>query len=123
MEPFGPKHGSCTTAQGAWIQCDESHMLVGGVLALSPQKDNLSIFPDSTAYVVPKTRSVQLEYGTVHDLEGLYNNGTCYLLGSSFAASYWCTGTGSDQELLFGKIRVTLFSLFFPNKPTTNKII
>lgn len=78
-------------------------MLVGGVLSISPQRDNLSVFPDSTAYVVPHTRSVQLEYGTVHDLDGLYNDGTCYLIGSSSAASYWCTDTGLDQELLFGE--------------------
>lgn len=100
--PFGPFYGRCSAADGSWAPCDESHLLVGGVLSISPQKDNLSIFPDSTAYVVPRTRSMQLEYGTVHDLDGLYHKGTCYLVGSSSAASYWCTDTGPDEELLFG---------------------
>lgn len=100
---LGQFHGRCTNANGSWTACDESHLLVGGVLSISPQKDNYTAYPDSTAYVVPRTRSIQLEYGDVHDLEGLYNNGTCYLIGSSSAASYWCTDTGSDQELLFGE--------------------
>lgn len=102
-DPLGPSYGHCTKSDGSWTACDESHLLVGGVLSISPQKDNLSVHPDSTAYVVPHTRSLLLEYGTVHDLQGLYNNGTCYLTGSAYAAAYWCTHTGSDQELLFGE--------------------
>lgn len=103
--PLGPSYGRCTAPDGSWVACDESHLLVGGVLGISPQKDNLTAYPDSTAYVVPRTRSVQLEYGNVHDMEALYNNGSCYLIGSASAASYWCTDTGPEQELFFGEPR------------------
>lgn len=105
LEPLGPKHGRCTVSatDTSWTACAESHMLTGGVLGVTPQIDNLTLFPSSTAYVVPRTRTLQLEYGGVHDIEGLYNNGTCYTVGASFAAAYWCTATGSDQELQFGE--------------------
>lgn len=104
-EPLGPNHGKCTVSETdtSWIPCDESHMLVGGILGISPQSDDLTTSTESTAYVVPMTRSLQLEYGKVHDLEGLYSNGTCFTIGADTAAAYWCTATGSDQELLFGK--------------------
>lgn len=105
--PLGPSYGRCTAPDGSWVACDESHLLVGGVLGISPQKDNLTAYPDSTAYVVPRTRSVQLEYGSVNDMEALYNNGSCYLIGSASAASYWCTDTGPEQELFFGEPQTT----------------
>lgn len=103
--PLGPLYGKCTVSQTdtSWAPCDESHLLVGGVLGVSPQSDNFTTYPDSTAYVVPMTRSLQLEYGTVHDIDRLHDNGTCYTIGASTAAAYWCVDTGSDQELLFGK--------------------
>lgn len=103
--PLGPLYGKCTVSQtdDSWAPCDESHLLVGGVLGVSPQSDNFTTYPDSTAYVVPKTRSLQLEYGTVHDIDRLHDNGTCYTIGASTAAAYWCVDTGSDKELLFGK--------------------
>lgn len=105
LDPLGPQHGRCTVSatDKSWTPCAESHMLTGGILGVSPQSDNLTLFPASTAYVVPHTRTLQLEYGTVHDLEGLYNNGTCYTVGARYAAAYWCTATGSDNELLFGE--------------------
>lgn len=105
LDPLGPKYGKCTVSKtdSSWIPCDESHLLVGGVLGISPQSDDLTTFTDSTAYVVPKTRSLHLEYGTVHDIEGLYKNGTCYTIGADTAAAYWCADTGTDKELLFGK--------------------
>lgn len=105
LDPLGPEYGRCTVSgtDKSWTPCAESHMLTGGVLGITPQSDNLTLYPKSTAYVVPRTRTLQLEYGTVHDIEGLYNNGTCYTVGASYAASYWCTATGEDQELLFGE--------------------
>lgn len=105
VESLGPRYGRCTVSatDSSWTACDESHLLVGGVLGITPQSDNLTLFPSSTAYVVPRTRTLQLEYGPVHDTAGLYKNGTCYTVGAEYAAAYWCTATGSDQELLFGK--------------------
>ncbi|KAJ4390816.1 hypothetical protein N0V93_004414 [Gnomoniopsis smithogilvyi] len=104
VDSLGPEHGRCTVSDTdkSWTPCAESHMLTGGILGVSPQSDNLTLYPKSTAYVVPRTRTLQLEYGTVHDIEGLYNNGTCYTVGANYAASYWCTATGEDHELLFG---------------------
>lgn len=117
--PLGSQHGRCTTPDGSWAPCDESHLLVGGVLAISPQKDDLSAHPESTAYVVPHTRSVQLEYGPVHDLDALYNNGSCYVIGSASAASYWCTGTGPEDELFFGEPQGIPFIYLFTGRLTT----
>lgn len=104
-DPLGPKYGKCTVAKNdpSWTPCDESHLLVGGVLGISPQRDDLTTFPESTAYIVPRTRSLHLEFGTVHDIEALYENGTCYTIGADNAAAYWCADTGDDGELLFGK--------------------
>lgn len=107
MDPLGPPYGKCTVSSTdkSWAPCAESHLLTGGALSISPQRDDISKFTDSTAYVVPRTRSIQLEYGGVHDTQALYDNGTCYTVGAAYAAAYWCTATGSDQELLFGEKR------------------
>ncbi|KAL0937206.1 uncharacterized protein CTRU02_206937 [Colletotrichum truncatum] len=102
MDPLGSDAGRCTAANGKWIPCEESHLLTGGVVSIAPQSDDLRQCPDSTSYVVPKTRVVQLEYGKVHDLEGLRTKGKCFLLGSANAASYWCTALGERNGLLFG---------------------
>lgn len=113
LDPLGPEHGLCTVSDTdrSWAPCAESHMLTGGVLGITPQADNFTLYPESTGYVVPRTRTLQLEYGTVHDIEGLYNNGTCYTVGATYAASYWCTATGEDHELLFGEQRLTSSNL------------
>lgn len=105
MDSLGPGEGLCTVSatDRSWAPCAESHLLTGGIVSISPQNDDLSKFPDSTAYVVPKTRVLHLEYGTVHDVEGLYDNGNCYLIGTAAAASYWCASVGTDKELQFGK--------------------
>lgn len=105
MDPLGRGEGLCTVSSTdrSWTPCAESHLLTGGIVSISPQKDDLTQFPDSTAYVVPKTRVLHLEYGTVHDTQGLYDNGNCYLIGTAAAASYWCAAVGSDKELLFGE--------------------
>lgn len=105
MDPLGPNYGKCTVSatDTSWTPCAESHLLTGGALSVSPQRDNMSFFTDSTAYVVPRTRSLQLEYGGVHNIEHLYENGTCYTVGAAYAAAYWCAATGDDHELLFGK--------------------
>ncbi|CAN8103205.1 unnamed protein product [Discula destructiva] len=104
VHPLGSEHGLCTVSKqdSSYAPCAESHILTGGVLGISPQLDDLTTFPRSTAYVVPRTRTLQLEYGGVHDIEKLYNEGECYTIGTTYAAAYWCTATGSDQELLFG---------------------
>lgn len=104
MDPLGPGHGLCTVSatDRSWAPCDESHLLTGGIVSISPQKDDLAKFPESTAYVVPKTRVLHLEYGAVHDVQGLYDNGYCYLIGTAAAASYWCTAVGPSKELHFG---------------------
>ncbi|POS76382.1 hypothetical protein DHEL01_v205226 [Diaporthe helianthi] len=104
IDPLGPGDGLCTVSatDRRWAPCAESHLLTGGIVSISPQHDDLSRFPESTAYVVPKTRVLHLEYGDVHDVEGLYDNGNCYLVGTAAAASYWCTAVGPSKELLFG---------------------
>ncbi|KAK2613410.1 hypothetical protein N8I77_000327 [Diaporthe amygdali] len=104
MDSLGPEEGLCTVSatDHSWTPCAESHLLTGGIVSISPQKDDLAHLPESTAYVVPKTRVLHLEYGTVHDIQGLYDNGNCYLIGTAAAASYWCAAVGSDKELLFG---------------------
>ncbi|KAI3398009.1 hypothetical protein diail_9986 [Diaporthe ilicicola] len=104
MDPLGRGEGLCTVSatDPSWTPCAESHLLTGGIVSISPQNDDLTKFPDSTAYVVPKTRVLHLEYGTVHDVQGLYDNGNCYLIGTAAAASYWCTAVGTNKELLFG---------------------
>lgn len=139
MDPLGRGEGLCTKSatNPSWTPCAESHLLTGGIVSISPQQDDLSKFPDSTAYVVPKTRVLHLEYGTVHDIQGLYDGGNCYLIGTAAAASYWCTKVGSDKELLFGKhdclqpavscrghsvtllnqVPLTVRSLYNPRKP------
>ncbi|KAK1997788.1 hypothetical protein LX36DRAFT_635586 [Colletotrichum falcatum] len=94
--------GKCTDPNGGWVACDESHMLTGGIVAVAPQTDDLKQLPESTAYVIPRTRVVQLEYGPVHDLKKLRATGKCFLLGAASGASYWCTGVGQDKEFLFG---------------------
>jgi hypothetical protein len=105
MDSLGPGEGLCTVSatDRSWAPCAESHLLTGGIVSISPQSDDLAKFPDSTAYVVPKTRVLHLEYGTVHDAQSLYDDGNCYLIGTAAAASYWCAAVGSDRELLFGK--------------------
>ncbi|KAK2035628.1 hypothetical protein LX32DRAFT_577343 [Colletotrichum zoysiae] len=102
LDPLDHLSGKCTDANGKWTACDESHILTGGVVAIAPQSDDLKQHPDSTAYVVPRTRVVQLEYGQVHDLKKLRATGKCFLLGAASAASYWCTAVGEDKEFLFG---------------------
>jgi hypothetical protein len=105
MDPLGPGVGLCTKSatDHSWAPCDESHLLTGGIVSISPQSDDLAKFPDSTAYVVPKTRLLHIEYGMVHDIEALYDKGNCYLIGTAAAASYWCTDVGPSKELKFGK--------------------
>lgn len=105
LNPLGPEAGGCTVSatDKSWAPCDESHLLTGGVVSIAPQIDDLSTFPNSDSYIVPKTRSILLEYGPVHDIDNLYNNGTCFTLGSASAAAYWCAQTGEKQELLFGE--------------------
>lgn len=112
---LGPSYGNCTVSDTdrSWSPCDEAHLLMGGVMSISPQSDDLTTYLPATAYVVPKTRSLHLEYGTVHDIDGLYNNGTCYTIGGATAAAYWCASTGKDQELLFGKLPAVKQRLFF----------
>ncbi|EFQ27281.1 uncharacterized protein GLRG_01776 [Colletotrichum graminicola M1.001] len=102
LDPLDHDSGKCTDANGHWAACDESHMLTGGIVSVAPQSDDLKQYPDSTTYVVPNTRVVQLEYGTVHDLQKLRATGKCVLLGAASAASYWCTAVGEDKEFLFG---------------------
>ncbi|KAK1624096.1 hypothetical protein BDP81DRAFT_484641 [Colletotrichum phormii] len=101
LDPLHQGVGKCTGADGGWAPCDESHLLTGGVVSIAPQADNLTSYPDSAAYVVPNTRVAQLEYGKVHDLDGLRTNGTCFLIGADSAASYWCAAVGKQKGLLF----------------------
>lgn len=105
LEPLGPKHGRCTASKESskWVPCDESYFMAGGFNSVSPQADDLVNYPDSTAYVVPNVKGYHVEYGKVHDLKILHDEGNCHLIGSASAAAYWCAATGSDQELLFGK--------------------
>lgn len=121
MDSLGPKEGLCTKSatDPSWTPCAESHLLTGGIVSISPQDDDLTKFPDSTAYVVPKSRVLHLEYGTVHDIQGLYDNGNCYLIGTAAAASYWCANTGSDKELLFGKHNCLQPALSYHELPVT----
>lgn len=107
LDALGPSYGLCTVSSNdtSWSPCAESHILTGGILGISPQMDDLTTYPASTAYVVPHTRTLQLEYGEVHNIDALYDNGECYMIGTSYAAAYWCTNTGHDQELLFGEKR------------------
>ncbi|KAK1985985.1 hypothetical protein LZ30DRAFT_583051 [Colletotrichum cereale] len=102
LNPLDHHTGKCTDANGKWAACDESHILTGGVVFIAPQADDLKQHPDSTAYVVPRTRVVQLEYGMVHDLKKLRATGKCFLLGAASAASYWCTAVGEGNGFLFG---------------------
>ncbi|KAF4301717.1 hypothetical protein GTA08_BOTSDO10036 [Botryosphaeria dothidea] len=104
LEPLGPKHGRCTVSKESskWVPCDESYFMAGGFNSVSPQADDLVNYPDSTAYVVPNVKGYHVEYGKVHDLKTLHDEGNCHLIGSASAAAYWCAATGSDQELLFG---------------------
>ncbi|KAK1593475.1 uncharacterized protein LY79DRAFT_514454 [Colletotrichum navitas] len=102
LDPLDRHSGKCTDAKGNWVACDESHVLTGGIVSVAPQTDDLKQYPDSTTYVIPRTRVVQLEYGKVHDLKKLRATGKCFLLGAANAASYWCTAAGSDKEFLFG---------------------
>lgn len=105
MDSLGPGEGLCTKSATdlSWAPCAESHLLTGGIVSISPQNDDLAKFPESTAYVVPKTRVLHLEYGNVHDVQGLYDKGNCYLIGTAAAASYWCTAVGPFKELHFGE--------------------
>ncbi|OLN96335.1 hypothetical protein CCHL11_04516 [Colletotrichum chlorophyti] len=102
VDPLGDGEGLCTGANGKWAPCDESHLLSGGVVSIAPQADDLKQYPGSSAYVVPMTRVVQLEYGKVHDLSGLRATGKCVMLGDASAASYWCADVGPRHGLLFG---------------------
>ncbi|GKT82239.1 LOW QUALITY PROTEIN: major facilitator superfamily transporter [Colletotrichum tofieldiae] len=102
LDPLDDGAGRCVNAEGKWAACDESHLLTGGIVSVAPQADDLKQYRGSSAYVVPKTRVVQLEYGKVHDLNGLRATGNCFLLGAVSAASYWCTDVGKGNELLFG---------------------
>ncbi|KZL74783.1 major facilitator superfamily transporter [Colletotrichum tofieldiae] len=103
LDPLDDGAGRCVNAEGKWAACDESHLLTGGIVSVAPQADDLKQYRGSSAYVVPKTRVVQLEYGKVHDLNGLRATGNCFLLGAVSAASYWCTDVGKGNELLFGE--------------------
>ncbi|GME37931.1 hypothetical protein GTA08_BOTSDO10036 [Neofusicoccum parvum] len=104
LEPLGPGTGQCTASSNssAWVPCDESYFMAGGFNSVSPQSDDLESYPDSSAYVVPKVKGYHIEYGKVHDLKTLHDDGNCHLIGSASAAAYWCSAQGSDQELLFG---------------------
>ncbi|KAG8166942.1 hypothetical protein KVR01_002631 [Diaporthe batatas] len=104
MDPLGPGEGLCTKSatDNSWAPCAESHLLTGGIVSISPQSDDLAKFPESTAYVVPRTRLLHLEYGVVHDCKTLFEEGHCYLIGTAAAASYWCASAGPFNELLFG---------------------
>ncbi|GKT56091.1 LOW QUALITY PROTEIN: major facilitator superfamily transporter [Colletotrichum tofieldiae] len=104
LDPLDDGAGRCVNAEGKWAACDESHLLTGGIVSVAPQADDLKQYRGSSAYVVPKTRVVQLEYGKVHDLNGLRATGNCFLLGAVSAASYWCTDVGKGNELLFATI-------------------
>ncbi|KAK2011963.1 hypothetical protein LZ32DRAFT_585868 [Colletotrichum eremochloae] len=102
LDPLDRFSGKCTDANGKWTACDESHILTGGVVAIAPQADDLKQHPDSTAYVVPNTRVVQVEYGMVSDLKKLRETGRCFLLGAASGASYWCTSVGENKGFHFG---------------------
>ncbi|KAJ0329939.1 hypothetical protein COL5a_003768 [Colletotrichum fioriniae] len=126
LDPLHQGVGKCTGNDGGWAPCDESHLLTGGVVSIAPQADNLTSYPDSAAYVVPNTRVVQLEYGRVHDLDGLRTNGTCFLIGADSAASYWCAAVGKQKGLLFGSaycpIALQLTSSCINNTAWTNPL-
>ncbi|TQN68115.1 hypothetical protein CSHISOI_07380 [Colletotrichum shisoi] len=101
VDPLGEGIGQCIGASGKGVPCDESHILTGGVFAVAPQSDDLKQYPSAGAYVVPKTRIVQLEYGKVQDLDGLRSTGKCFLLGAAHAASYWCADVSEGNGFLF----------------------
>ncbi|GKT50503.1 uncharacterized protein ColSpa_10684 [Colletotrichum spaethianum] len=103
LDPLDDAAGKCVDVSGKWAACDESHLLTGGIVSIAPQIDDLKQYPDSTTYVVPMTRVVQLEYGKVRDLNGLRATGNCFLLGAANAASYWCTAVGDGNGFFFGK--------------------
>ncbi|KAL1647831.1 hypothetical protein SLS58_002632 [Diplodia intermedia] len=104
VEPLGPGEGHCTVSNtsSAWVACDESYFMSGGFNSISPQSDDLSSYPEAKAYVVPNVKGYHVEYGQVHDIQTLHDEGNCHLIGSAGAAAYWCSAIGSDQELLFG---------------------
>ncbi|TID04597.1 hypothetical protein CH35J_001812 [Colletotrichum higginsianum] len=126
VDPLGEGQGQCIGSNGRGVPCDESHILTGGVFAVAPQTDDLKQFPNAGAYVVPKTRIVQLEYGKVQDLEGLRSTGKCFLLGAAHAASYWCADVSEGNGFLFGSaycpISLQVKSACLNNTDWTNRL-
>lgn len=114
VDPLGPAKGHCTASNtsSAWVPCEESYFMSGGFNSISPQADDLASYPESKAYVVPHVKGYHVEYGTVHDIKALHDDGNCHLIGSAAAAAYWCSAIGSDQELLFGKDSFAPLSAF-----------
>ncbi|KAH7065344.1 hypothetical protein B0J12DRAFT_32541 [Macrophomina phaseolina] len=104
VEPLGREDGHCTASNvsSKWVPCDESYFMAGGFNSVSPQADDLVNYPDSNAYVVPRVKGYHVEYGKVHDLKTLHDDGNCHLIGSASAAAYWCAAVGPNKELLFG---------------------
>ncbi|KAF2472238.1 uncharacterized protein BDR25DRAFT_203498, partial [Lindgomyces ingoldianus] len=104
MKPLDSFFGRCRTASNTtqWAPCDESYLLTGGCLLITPQKDDLTTNPEATIYVVENTKSYHVEFGAVHNQSELRSQGHCKTYGYDIGAIHFCVALGDTQEVQHG---------------------
>ncbi|ORY13696.1 hypothetical protein BCR34DRAFT_254955 [Clohesyomyces aquaticus] len=104
MKPLDTRFGRCHSTSDAtrYTPCEESYLLTGGCLRITPQKDDLRKHPDATIYVVADTKSYQVEFDDVHDQSELRSQGHCKTHGYPIGAIHTCIALGKSQEIQHG---------------------
>ena len=105
MTPLGPEYGRCHTQNEPprWSPCEESILLTGGCLMISPQNDDFTIKPHASTYVVETTKGYQVEFGPVYDQSVIRTRGICRTQGYDIGALHWCIALGDSQEIIHGQ--------------------